>query len=158
MAATTFRPSGGQLAGSVVVALAAVATAFGLRGAASEHGSPVSRRGLVGLVAAFVCLSVFQLGHQAGPPWLACVLMVASLLTLGGLIVRWRLPAGAVGAGAVLVSAWVGLANAAEHGLVAVVEQATLVAVVLVALVAFTVHRHRLDSRVVSERTTTPIG
>ena len=74
------------------------------------------------------------------------------------LVLRWRFPAGGLGAGAVLVNVWVGLANAAEHGAGAVVEQAVLVALVLAALAAFAVHRHRLDLGVVSERTTTPIS
>ncbi len=74
------------------------------------------------------------------------------------LVLRWRFPAGGLGAGAVLVYTWVGLANAAEHGAGAVVEQAVLVALVLSALAAFAVHRHRLDVGAVSERTTTPIG
>jgi hypothetical protein len=129
----------------VVVALAAVAAGFGMPGVATEPGSPVSRRGLVGLVTAFVCLSVFPLGHGAGPPWLAGLVMLASLVTLGGPVVRWQLPAGAVGAGWILVYAWVGLANAAEQGAGAVVEQAGLVALVLGVLVAFARHRHRAD-------------
>jgi len=71
-------------------------------------------------------------------------------------VLRWRFPAGGLGAGAVLVYVWVGLANAAEHGAGSVAEQAVLVALVLAALAAFAVHR--LDVGAVSERTTTPIG
>ena len=160
MAATTFRPSTAQLVVSVCVALAAVAAAFGMRrvGASAAPVSPVSRPGMAGLVAAFVGLSAFQLGHEAGPAWFACAVMVVALAALGTVVLRWRFPAGGLGAGAVLVYAWVGLANAAEHGAGAVVEQVVLVALVLAALVAFAVHRHRLDVGAVSERTTTPIG
>ena len=161
MAATTFRPSTAQLVVSVCVALAAVAAAFGMPRAgagAAPAESPVSRAGLAGLLVAFVCLSVFQLGHEAGPPWFACTVMLVALAALGAFVLRWRFPAGGLGAGAVLVYVWVGLANAAEHGAGAVAEQAVLVALVLAALAAFAVHRHRLDLGVVSERTTTPIA
>ena len=162
MAATTFRPSTAQLVVSVCVALAAVAAAFGMPRPGSDVGapaeSPVSRRGLVGLVVAFVCLSVFQLGHEAGPPWFACTVMLVALAALGAFVLRWRFPAGGLGAGAVLVYVWVGLANAAEHGAGAVAEQVVIVTLVLAALAAFAVHRHRLERGVVSERTTTPIG
>ena len=161
MAATTFRPSTAQLVVSVCVALAAVAAAFGMPRAgagAAPAESPVSRLGLIGLVVAFVCLSVFQLGHEAGPPWFACTVMLVALVVLGTVVLRWRFPAGGLGAGAVLVYVWVGLANAAEHGAGSVAEQAVLVALVLAALVAFALHRHRLDLGVVSERTTTPIA
>jgi hypothetical protein len=162
MAATTFRPSAAQLVVSVCVALAAVATALGMGRAGADIAaptqSPVSRPGLIGLVVAFVSLSVFQLGHEAGPAWFACVVMVMALAALGAAVLRWRFPAGGLGAGAVLVYVWVGLANAAEHGPGAVAEQVVLVALVLGALVAFAVHRHRLDVGAVSARTTTPIG
>ncbi len=162
MAATTFRPSTAQLVVSVCVALAAVAAAFGMRRAGSDDNpraaSPVSRAGLAGLVAAFVGLSVFHLGHEAGPAWFACTVMVVALAALGGAVLRWRFPAGGLGVGAVLVYVWVGLANAAEHGPGAVAEQVVLVALVLGTLVAFAVHRHRLDVGAVSARTTTPTG
>ena len=162
MAVTTFRPSSAQLVVSVGVALAAVAAAFGMRRAGSDDNplpaSPVSRAGLAGLVAAFVGLSVFHLGHEVGPAWFACTVMVVALAALGAAVLRWRFPAGGLGVGAVLVYVWVGLANAAEHGPGAVAEQVVLVALVLGALVAFAVHRHRLDVGAVSARTTTPIG
>jgi hypothetical protein len=161
MAATTFRPSTAQLVVAVCVALGAVAAAFGMPRAgagAAPAESPVSRAGLAGLLVAFVCLSVFQLGHEAGPPWFACTVMLVALAVLGTVVLRWRFPAGGLGAGAVLVYVWVGLANAAEHGAGAVAEQAVLIALILAALAAFAVRRHRLDLGVVSERTTTPIA
>ncbi len=86
MAATTFRPSAAQLVVSVCVTLAAVAATFGMPRAgagAAPAESPVSRLGLIGLVVAFVCLSVFQLGHEAGPPWFACTVMLVALAVLG---------------------------------------------------------------------------
>ena len=68
---------------SVLLAVAAVAVAFAMQGVGAAAESPVSRRGLLGLVTAFVGLSVFHLGHEAGPPWLACLVMVASLVIAG---------------------------------------------------------------------------
>ena len=106
MGATTFRPSTAQLVVSVCVALAAVAAAFGMPRAgagAAPAGVAGLAAGLVGLVVAFVCLSVFQLGHEAGPPWFACTVMLVALAVLGALVLRWRFPAGGLGAGAVLV-------------------------------------------------------
>lgn len=159
-AATSFRPSTAQLAASVCLALAAVAVAFALRRSPTEPGSPVSRRGRLGLVAAFVLLSVFQLGHEAGPAWFACVVMVLTVALLGVVVVRWRLPAGAVGAGAVLVYCWVGLANAAEHGTGAVVEQVVIVALVVAGLVVVGARRRTLDTLEIRARprTGTPPG
>lgn len=133
-AATTFRPTTAQLVVTVVVALAAVAAPFGMRRVpAAADVSPGS--GLVGAVVTFVLLSLFHLGHEAGPPWFACTVMVVTLAVLGIALLRWRFPAGPVGAGVVAVYAWVGLANAAEHGIAAVAEQVVIVVLVLGALV-----------------------
>ncbi|HEU4999610.1 MAG TPA: hypothetical protein VFT68_11755 [Lapillicoccus sp.] len=131
-AATTFRPSAAQLVVTVVVALAVVAAAFGMRRVPAD--SPASGSGLVGAVLTFVLLSLFHLGHEAGPAWFACTVMLVTLALLGFALWRRRFPPGAVGAGAVGVYAWVGLANAAEHGAAAVAEQVVIIVLVLAAV------------------------
>lgn len=159
MGATAFRPSPAQLLVASGVALAAGVSAFGMPrvvGASLAHAS--AGGGPIGLVTAFVLLSAFHLGHEAGPAWFAAAVMVGSLAALGIAVLWWRFPGGALGAGAVLVYAWVGLANAAEHGTAAVVEQALLVTLVCGVLVASGRRRYRLARPAVSAPTTTPNG
>lgn len=151
LTATSFRASASQTVVVVVIALVAVLVAFRMPTAPDrDDPSPVTRSGWRDGVVGFVCLGVFQLGHELGPAWLATSIMLVSLGALVGYIVTAHPSPGALGASALATYAWVGLANAARSGLGvgAVVEQVVLV-VVVIGVLAFL--GRRLTSR-------TPIG
>jgi hypothetical protein len=142
-AGSGFLAAPGQLIGSALLAVVVAVVALRLpRIRRPRRQAQV----LPAAVLATVLASAYQLLHHYGrqifPVWLTIVLTVALLAAAVAASVVWRLDVGGLAVGPVLTYAWVGLANAAGHGLPAVVEQLLIVAIAL-GVTAFALRRRR---------------
>jgi hypothetical protein len=131
-ASSGFLASPGQLIGSALMAVVVATVALRVPRVDSSRGpGRLLPAAVVGTALASTYQVLHHYGWQALPAWLTIALSVALLAGTVAASIGWRLDVLGLAVGPVLTYAWVGLANAAAHGVSAMIEQIVIIAVAL---------------------------